>query len=161
MLYLIAMTPSVDDTYNSLPTCVLIAVTPLFAALLIVYFADPRGKILLEVRPLGWLVDYVVIWPLVWVSSEILQTGSWVWYSPERGINFRPALRLAGGFLLIYVCIWLCVVPLIHRLSVRYPILPIAPVSYSQLFRFLFGIAGSVSLLVVRQVVRRGRSSPP
>ncbi len=37
-------TPSVDDNYRQ-PVCVLIAVTPLFIALLIVYFAEPRGII--------------------------------------------------------------------------------------------------------------------
>lgn len=140
-----------EEPYG-LPTCIAIAAAPLGLAVLIAWFAEPRGAILLDVRPTGWLVDYLIIWPIVIIASDILLAGRWLWIDQSGRIDVRSALRLSGGFLLIYDLVWLCVVPVVHEAAVRYPFLPIDPPSYSQIFRFLSGVVIGVAIVVFRRL---------
>jgi hypothetical protein len=136
----------------SLPACIAIAVAPLALAFALIWFADPRGRILLDFRPLNWIADFAISWPAVLISAEILTAGKWLWLGPGGQVDVRMALRLTGGFTLIYICVWLLAVPLINVAAERFPGARIAPASYSQLLRFLTGIGGAVVLRLVRDV---------
>ncbi len=149
-----------EEKEYSLPQCICIASTPLVFALAVAYFAEPSGELLFDWRPLSWMVDYVLILPLVWFGGEMLRAGQ-VIDPPQPGLPaLKMGLRLTGGLLLIYLFVWLMAVPLIGQFAVSNPGLGIDPPSYSQVFRFLIGVAGALAISIwrARQRVKKALS---
>jgi len=133
----------------SLAQCVLIAAVPLALAVVVAWFAEPRGVIDWNLSGQGWFVEYTVIWPLALLSLELWRAAAKL---QARGRpTLKSGLRLAGGLALIYLFVWWLAVPNINALAERLPGLNIAPASLSQLPRFILGVAGAVAVVLLRE----------
>ena len=135
----------------SLAQCIGIACAPLLLALVVAYFAEPSGQLLLDFNPLGWIFDYLVIWPLVWLGSELIHAGQVLTENDSAEAKLKMKLRLTGGILLIYLFVWWIAVPLIGQFVIDNKWLGADPPAYSQVFRFLLGAGGALVFTLARK----------
>jgi len=133
----------------SLSQCVLIAALPLALAVAVAWLAQPRGVIDWSLGGQGWFVEYIVIWPLAFISLELWRAAAKL--QPRGQPTLKSSLRLSGGLAAIYLFVWWLAVPNINTLAERLPGLNIAPASLSQLPRFILGVAGAVAIVLVRE----------